>query len=158
VKEGADAPTEERNKALTLKGIEEMFNKGELSVVDELVADCGQDHQEAPGTDFAEHLKDVITKMRRAFPDLHFELHHILAEGDMVASRSTMTGTHEGRFKIGLFRDIPPTSRRVEVAHMHFFRWVDGKNTRTYGTHGHAQFDAAAGSGSPANGRAGLRV
>jgi predicted ester cyclase len=134
VKEEADVPTEERNKALTLKGIEEMFNKGELSVVDELVADRGQDHQEAPGTDFAEHLKDVITKMRRAFPDLHFELHHILAEGDMVASRSTMTGTHEGRFEIGPFRDIPPTSRRVEVAHMHFFRWVDGKNTRTYGT------------------------
>ena len=121
--------TEERNKALTFKGFEEMFNKGDLSVVDELVADRGEDHQEAPGTDFAEHLKDVIKKMRAAFPDLHFELHHMLAEGDMVASRSTMTGTHEGRFEIGQFRDIPPTGRRVEVAHMHFFRWVDGKNT-----------------------------
>ena len=47
----------ERNKALTLKGFDEMFNKGDLSVVDELVADRGEDHQEAPGTDFAEHLK-----------------------------------------------------------------------------------------------------
>jgi predicted ester cyclase len=53
----------------------------------------------------------------------------MLAEGDMVASRSTTTGTHEGRFEIGPFRDIPPTGRRVEVAHMHFFRWVDGNNT-----------------------------
>ena len=121
--------TEERNKALTLRGFEEMFNKGDLSVVDELVADRGEDHQEAPGTDFAEHLKDVIVKMRTAFPDLRFEIHHMLAEGDMVATRSTMTGTHEGRFEIGPFREIPPTGRRVEWKHMHFFRWVDGKNT-----------------------------
>jgi predicted ester cyclase len=47
----------------------------------------------------------------------------------MVATRSTMTGTHEGRFEIGPFREIPPTGRRVEWKHMHFFRWVDGKNT-----------------------------
>jgi predicted ester cyclase len=47
----------------------------------------------------------------------------------MVASRSTMTGTHECRFEIGPFQDIPATGRRVEVRHMHFFRWVDGKNT-----------------------------
>jgi hypothetical protein len=36
--------TEERNKALTLRGFEEMFNRGDLSVVDELVADPGRDH------------------------------------------------------------------------------------------------------------------
>ena len=97
--------TEERNKALTLRGFEEMFNKGDLSVVDELVAQRGEDHQEAPETDFATHLKDVIKKMRAAFPDLRFEVHHMVAEGDMVAARSTMTGTHEGRFEIGPFRD-----------------------------------------------------
>jgi len=121
--------TEERNKALTLRGFEEMFNNGNLSVVDELVAEKGEDHQEASGTDFAEHLKDIITKMRAAFPDLRFEIHHILAEGDIVATRSTMTGTHEGRFEIGPFRDLPPTGRRIEVPHMHFFRWAEDKNT-----------------------------
>ncbi len=120
---------EERNKALTLKGFEEMFNKGDLSVVDELVADRGQDHQEAPGTDFAEHLKDVVRKMRTAFPDLHFDIHHILAEGEIVAVHSTMTGTHRGRFEIGPFAQVEPAGRRVAVRHMHFFRWVDGKNT-----------------------------
>ncbi len=121
--------TEERNKALTLRGFEEMFNKGDLSVVDELVSERGEDHQEAPGTDFAEHLKDVITKMRAAFPDLHFDVHHILAEGEIVAVHSTMTGTHRGRFEIGPFAQVEPAGRRVAVRHMHFFRWVDGKNT-----------------------------
>ena len=121
--------TEKRNKALTLRGFEEMFNKGDLSVVDELVADRGQDHQEAPGTDFAEHLKDVIKKMRTAFPDLHFDIHHILAEGEIVAVHSTMTGTHRGRFEIGPFAHIEPAGRRIAVRHMHFLRWVEGKNT-----------------------------
>ena len=64
--------TEERNKALTLRGFEKMFNQGDLSVVDELVAERGEDHQEAPGTDFAAWLKDVIRKMRASFPDLRF--------------------------------------------------------------------------------------
>lgn len=69
--------------------------------------------------------------MRAAFPDLRFEIHNILAESDIVATRSTMTGTHEGCFEVGPYRDIPPTGTRIEVPHMHFFRWVDGKNTGT---------------------------
>lgn len=120
---------EERNKALALRGFEEMFNKGNLSVADELLAGDSVDHQEALGADFAAHLKEVVTKMRAAFPDLHFEVHDILAEGEMVACRSTMTGAHEGRFEIGPFGDIPPTGRRIEVSHMHFFHMREGKTT-----------------------------
>lgn len=120
---------EERNKELTLRGFEEMFNRGNLDVVDELIAPRGEDHQEAPGTDFAAHLRWIVTRMREAFPDLHFEVHDVVAQGDLVATRSTMTGTHEGRFEVGPFREVAPTGRRIEVPHMHFFRWVDGKNT-----------------------------
>jgi hypothetical protein len=95
--EEADVSTEELNKALTLVGFEEMFNEGDLLVGDEMLADGSENHQEEAGTDFAEHLKDIVTKMRAAFSDLRFEVHHILAEGDIVASHSTMTDTHEGR-------------------------------------------------------------
>lgn len=119
---------QEQNKAMTLRVFEETFNGGHLSVIDDVLVDDSVDHQEALGADFADHLKDVVRKMRAAFPDLRFEVHHVLAEGDMVATRSTMTGTHEDRFEIGPFRDIPPTGRRIEVPHMHFFRWADGKN------------------------------
>jgi len=64
----------------------------------------------------------MTPKMRAALPDLRFEVHHILADGDIVACRSTMTGTHEGRFEMGPFKDIPPTGTHIEVRYMHFFR------------------------------------
>jgi predicted ester cyclase len=121
--------TEEQNKAITLRVFEEGFGKGNLAVIDEALTSDAVDHQEAPGTDFAEHLKDVVRKMRAAFPDLHFEIHHILAEDDIVAVHSTMTGTHKGRFEIGPFAQIEPAGERIAVRHMHFLRWVDGKNT-----------------------------
>jgi steroid delta-isomerase-like uncharacterized protein len=114
-------------KARTLEGFERMFNQGDLDFVDETHDPEGVDHQEPLGTEFGRHLKEVIAVMRTAFPDLHFEVHEIVAEGDVVATRSTMTGTHEGRFALGPLGDVPPTGRRVEVPHMHFFRYRDGR-------------------------------
>lgn len=120
---------EEQNEALTLRVFEEAFGRGDLSVIDEVLVPEAVDHQEAPGTGFAEHLKDIVRKMRAAFPDLRFEIQNALAEGDVVAVHSVMTGTHRGRFEIGPFAQIEPAGSRVAVRHMHFLRWVDGKNT-----------------------------
>lgn len=118
----------EQNKALTLETLERGFNQGDLSVFDETVAERGVDHQETAGTPFRAHLKETVTLMRAAFPDLHFEVHHVLAEGDIVTFHSTMTGTHEGVFKIGPFKDLAPTGKQVKVRHMHYLKWQDGKN------------------------------
>ena len=108
--------------------MERAFNQGDLSQIDENQTPDAIDHQEPPGTDFNAHLKDVITKMRTAFPDLHFEIHDIIEEGDLVAFRSTMTGTHLGPWAIGPVR-VPPTGRQVSIAHMHFIRSEGGKTT-----------------------------
>ena len=62
--------------------------------------------------------------LRTAFPDLHFEIHDMLAEGELVAFRSTMTGTHRGPFQ-----GLPPTGKSISVAHMHFVRVVEGKTS-----------------------------
>jgi SnoaL-like polyketide cyclase len=53
------------------------------------------------------HLKQVIATLRTAFPDLHFEVHEMLCEGDVVACRSTMTGTHQGPLNIGPMGGLP---------------------------------------------------
>jgi predicted ester cyclase len=121
--------TTENNKWLTREVLERGFNQGDLSVFDEFIDPNGVDHQEPPGTPFVEHLKQVVTAMRTAFPDLHFEIHDILGEGEIVAFRSTMTGTHSGLFTLAPGRPIPPTGRHVSVPHMHFVRVVDGKTT-----------------------------
>ena len=93
--------TAEQLKARTLEGFERMFNEGDLAYVDAAVADGAVDHQEPAGTDFATHLKQVISTLREAFPDLHFEVDELIGEGDTVACRSTMTGTHRGPLRIG---------------------------------------------------------
>ena len=115
--------TPEQLKAITLEGFERMFNDGELDHVDRTIAPDAVDHQEPEGTDFRFHLKEVITVLRTAFPDLRFEVHDILADGETVACRSTMTGTHRGPLNIGPMAALPITGARVEVPHMHFFRY-----------------------------------
>jgi steroid delta-isomerase-like uncharacterized protein len=116
--------TTETNKFLARQFMERAFNEGDLTIVDEALAQDGIDHQEPLGTNFAAHLKQVITMLRTAFPDLHFEIHAMLAEGELVAFRSTMTGTHRGPFQ-GLL----PTGKQISVAHMHFVRFVNGKTS-----------------------------
>jgi predicted ester cyclase len=113
----------EQLKARTREGFERMFNRGELAYVDEATAAGAVDHQEPEGTDFAAHLKEVIATLRSAFPDLRFELHEVIAEGDIVACRSTMTGTHQAPLRIGPLAGLAVSGTRVEVAHMHFFRY-----------------------------------
>jgi steroid delta-isomerase-like uncharacterized protein len=115
--------TSEQLKALTLEGFERMFNNGELNYLEQAIAPGAVDHQEPEGTDFVAHLKEVITTLRTAFPDLHFEVHEILAEDGIVACRSTMTGTHEGPLNIGPMAALAVTGTRIEVPHMHFFRY-----------------------------------
>ena len=119
----------EQNKLTSRRMLEQAFNQGNLSVIDECNAPDGVDHQEPAGTDFIAHLKQVVVGLRTAFPDLHFEIHDMLAEGDIVAMRSTMTGTHTGPLSIVPGRSLPATGRRVSVPHMHFVRIVDGKAT-----------------------------
>jgi len=115
--------TEEQLKALTLKAFERMFNNGDLDHMDEGIAPGAIDHQEPEGTDFVAHLKDVIITLRRAFPDLRFDVEEILAEGLTVACRSTMTGTHQGSLNLGPMAALPVTGARIEVPHMHFFHY-----------------------------------
>jgi steroid delta-isomerase-like uncharacterized protein len=118
----------EGNKAVVLAVMEKGFNQGDLSVLEQYIGTDAVDHQEPLGTDFIEHLKEVIVGMRTVFPDLHFEIHHMIAEGEIVAFRSTMTGTHSGVSKHNAMRGLPPpTGRRVSVPHMHFLRVVNGK-------------------------------
>ena len=115
--------TAEQLKAVTLEGFERMFNSGELDFVDEALAPGAVDHQEPEGTDFAAHLKHVISTLRTAFPDLRFEVHELVCEGDVVACRSTMTGTHQGPLRMGPMAALAVNGTQVEVPHMHFFRY-----------------------------------
>lgn len=103
---------------------EELFNQGNLRVVDELIDQHAVDHNEPPGTDCREHFKRVATMLRAAFPDLQFAIDDLIAEGEEVAARVTMSGTHRGP---GTFFGMPPSGKHFQIQQMRELRIVDGK-------------------------------
>jgi predicted ester cyclase len=75
-----------------------------------------------------EGTRGLVTMLRTAFPDLHFEIEDLIAEGDTVAGRLSMSGTHEGPLM-----GMPPTGRSMRQDHMHFVRFRDGKAIEHWG-------------------------
>ena len=66
--------------------------------------------------------KQFIVVLSKAFPDLHFKVEDLLAEGDKVAYRLTVSGTHKREFQ-----GIPPTDRKVSFTSTGISNIVDGK-------------------------------
>ncbi len=114
----------EENKALARRVLEEMFNKGNLDVADDLLAPDYVDHDPAMPEDIhgPEGFKQYVGAYRSAFPDLHLEIEEQIAEGDLVATRWTGTGTHDGELA-----GIPPTGKRVTLPGMEIVRISGGK-------------------------------
>ena len=113
----------EENKARERRFIEEIVNKGNMAVAPELVAEDFVELDPLPGQQPGrEGLIDIIAMIRTAFPDLHWTIEELVAEGDKVASYNVWRGTHQG-----VFLGIPPTGKRVTVPCMVFDYFVDGK-------------------------------
>jgi steroid delta-isomerase-like uncharacterized protein len=70
----------------------------------------------------------IIGMMRAGFPDIQWTLEELIAEGDKVAARFTMRGTHKGTFF-----GVPPSGRKIEVKAMNFYRMNDGKIVEEHG-------------------------
>jgi len=69
-----------------------------------------------------EEFKAVITNFRKGFPDLHFTVEEMIAEGDKVAYRWTARGTHQGEYE-----GIAPTGKIITETGITIIRIVDGK-------------------------------
>ena len=76
-----------------------------------------------PHMDWNEH-KQLLIAVTRAFPDINHKIEDIVAEGDKVAVRLNVTGTHKGEFQ-----GIPPTDKNLSLDEMAFLTIIDGKIT-----------------------------
>jgi steroid delta-isomerase-like uncharacterized protein len=114
---------EEKNKALVRTFFEEAWGKGNVAAVDEFMAAEYVEHPRPytlpPGT---EGLKQLIAAYRTAFPDLKMTLDDIFAEGEMVAFRWSVSGTH-----LGDWLGVPPTGNHVRATGITVFRIAGGK-------------------------------
>ncbi len=114
----------EENKAAFRRIPEEVLNAGNLDLADELFAADYVEHAPVPpGTPPGlAGFKAFVTAFRAAFPDLHYTVGTILAEGDLTAGNLTGRGTHRGEFM-----GITPTGRQFASSGMSFYRITDSK-------------------------------
>jgi predicted ester cyclase len=113
----------ESNKALVRHLVEEVQNRGNIAAVDEIAAPTFVNHSAPPGMPAdREGVKQVTLLFRRAFPDGAMTVEDMIAEGDLVATRKTFRGTHQGEFM-----GIAPTGRHVAIGLIDIVRVVDGR-------------------------------
>ena len=110
------------NKAVVLRFVEEVVNRGDARLLADLVAARHVRH--APDGDLygPEGVRIDVAEWRSGFPDLRLEVEDQVAEGDRVASRFVLRGTHRGPF-LG----VAPTGRPVAVAGVSIDRLAGGR-------------------------------
>ena len=122
----------EENRSLTRRFYEEVWNKGNLDAVADLLTSDFVDHAAPPGfPQGQEGAKQVFMMYRGAYPDFRLTLEDVIAEGDKVVARWTTQGTHQGELM-----GIPPTGKRATVTGIDVFRFAGGKIAEHW-----AQFD-----------------
>ncbi len=90
---------EDANKVLIQKYFEEITNQGNLSAVEQYISPDFIDHDAPMGLMLGtEGVKQTITLLHEAFPDLQVTIEDIVAEGNKVVVRNTWRGTHKGHF------------------------------------------------------------
>jgi predicted ester cyclase len=108
------------NKALVRRLFEE-FNKGKaaaMAAIDRSIDMRGD----------LKDFKQMESEAFSAFPDMHVTIDDMVAEGDKVAARVTMTGTHKGEFM-----GIPPTNKKVTFSLIVIDRIAGGKIVEDHG-------------------------
>jgi steroid delta-isomerase-like uncharacterized protein len=105
---------------------DEVINAGNLDCIDELLdLDYVEHPEEVRGL---EAFRERIGAFRRAFPDLHVTVDEVLVDGDRVASRTTIRGTHTGDLM-----GIPATGRTVSVLAVDLAHFRDGRAVERWG-------------------------
>jgi steroid delta-isomerase-like uncharacterized protein len=118
------------NKALARRFYEDAINTGNLDLLDEFIADDFVDHEALPGmpTTGPDAAKAALGMFKAAFSDIKFTVEDLIAEGDKVVARATVTGTHDGDFA-----GIPPTGKSFSISTIDIIEFRDGKAITHWG-------------------------
>jgi predicted ester cyclase len=127
----------EANKQLVRRHFEEIFNRRNDALADELMAAEYLEHAVAPfgqaepgRVDGPTHMRQTAAWLLAQFPDLHMTIETLVAEGDTVAARVLSEGTNLGP----LNGTLPPTGRRIVARQTHWFRVEGGKLAQHWAT------------------------
>jgi steroid delta-isomerase-like uncharacterized protein len=124
---------EETNNKATVRRLDDVVSAGDAEVssrtIDELVEPDVLIHMPLPNqATGAQALKQVWAMLLRGLPDLHVAIEDVIAEGDKVVSRTTVTGTHRGEY-----RGLPPTGKSITYDEIFIFRFAGGRIAEIWG-------------------------
>jgi steroid delta-isomerase-like uncharacterized protein len=107
--------TIEENKALIRRFVDEVFQRGSMEAVDQLVAVDFVPHT-FPGTTDRDGLKSAMARVAEGPADAEFTIDDLIAEGDRVVARLTASAT-----QVGPFMGMPPSGKRYTIEEIHVF-------------------------------------
>ena len=110
----------DENKRIAREFFERIWNQADESAIDAFIPENAKGNDPDFGAG-REGFRAQWRKWHAAFPDLHFEVLDLVAEGDKVLTRWRLTGTHQGEF-LG----APATGNKVSVEGMSLDRIEDG--------------------------------
>jgi len=114
----------QQNKTNVRRLFEELWNKGNLPVADELIAP-NYIHHDASTPDVGrgpESEKKRVTLYRTAFADMRLTIEDLIAEGETVVARWTCRGAHKGDLN-----GIAPTGKQIAISGVSVVRFAGGK-------------------------------
>jgi steroid delta-isomerase-like uncharacterized protein len=114
----------EQNKIAVRRIFDELWNKGNLPVADELIAPT-YIHHDASTPDVGkgpESEKKRVTLYRNAFPDIRLTVEDLVTEGETVVARWSCRGAHRGDLN-----GIAPTGKQFAITGISVMRFAGGK-------------------------------
>ncbi len=120
--------SQEQNRAAFLRLMEEGFGKGNLAVVDEVVAPNLIEHQSSVRPPTPEGVKALIRQLREGYADFRCHVEELTADGDLVWAR-----TRGGGAQRGVLFGVPPTGKQVTIDIMDLCRFENGRIVEHWG-------------------------
>lgn len=104
---------------------EEVFHQSNVTAIDEVMAPNFVNHSASQlglTAGDLEHVTQFVSMVMQVFPDLHYTVEDLVAEGDKVVARLTISGTQQGAFM-----GMPPTGKHATISDVEIFRITGGK-------------------------------
>jgi predicted ester cyclase len=109
----------EENKTIVRRFMTEILQQGDMSLIDQI---CAPNYVNRLTGQGIESFKQINSLMKAAIPDYHFTIENLVAEGDQVVARFTMTGTITGSIM-----GSKPSGKAVSVRGLTYYRLANGK-------------------------------
>lgn len=114
-------PTES-NKETVHRWIKGIWDGGNVGLMDELASDGYAFSSPGHGEMRGEAFREFVAQVRSAFPDLNNTIESQISEGDVVVTRGTTRGTHDGDFG-----EIGATGKSVAIPWVMYTRIQNGR-------------------------------